>query len=450
MQTIRLPREIREFAEVFRAAGKSCYIVGGAVRDALLGSASSDFDAATDALPEEVIRLFRRVVPTGLKHGTVTVLWKGQSIETTTFRREIGYSDGRRPDRVEFGATIEEDLERRDFTINAMAWDPLASRLVDPQGGRSDLAARIIRAVGDPAARFEEDGLRALRAVRFAARLGFALDPATKEAIPGALGKLALVSAERVRDEIAKTLLAPRPSVGLRLMEESGMLRLLLPELAACRGVEQKGMHRFDVLDHSLLAADAIPPRLALRLAALCHDLGKPEARAIGPDGMPSFHRHEEYGARITEALLKRLRFPNALVEEVLHLVRQHMFHYEESWTDAAVRRFLARVGPEAVEPLLSLRLADTSATFGLPADPRGLMPFRERIEKVLEEGKALKLKDLAIGGAELASIGVPRGPVMGKILAELLETVLDDPAQNEAERLLGIARELKGKYGLG
>jgi tRNA nucleotidyltransferase/poly(A) polymerase len=450
MPSIIAPREIIEFARVFKQAGHELYIVGGAVRDSLLGRPLSDFDAASDARPEEVMSLFRKVIPTGVKHGTVTVLWKGHSIETTTFRTDHGYSDGRRPDVVEFGTSIEADLERRDFTINAMAFDPLEGRLVDPQGGRADIKARLVRAVGEPARRFEEDGLRLLRALRFACQLDFEVEGATFAAIAGALPRLSSVSAERIRDELCKILLSAAPSKGLRLMETSGMLELLLPELSICRGVEQKGLHRFDVLDHLYHAVDAAEPRLAIRLAALLHDTGKPAAKALGEDGIPTFYRHEEYSAEISEGILRRLRLPNEIIDRVLHLVRQHMFHYEDNWTDAAVRRFLARVGEKSLDDLLALRMADSAAMTGLRTDPRSLDPLRIRVEAVLAEQAALGVKDLAIGGNELAALGVPRGPVMGRMLGELLEAVLDDPELNTRERLSEIARRLMPKHGVG
>ncbi|MEI6875613.1 MAG: CCA tRNA nucleotidyltransferase, partial [Spirochaetota bacterium] len=237
MPNISVPRDLLDFARVFKEAGHQLFLVGGAVRDSLLGREVSDFDAATDARPERVIELFRKVIPTGIKHGTVTVLWKERNIETTTFRTDIGYLDGRRPDRVEFGVSLEQDLERRDFTINAMAWDPLRSRLVDPHGGRDDLKARLVRAVGDARERFEEDGLRILRALRFACQLDFDIAESTLASIPPSLGRLASVSAERLRDELIKILLSAVPSKGFRLMESSGVLELILTELSACRGV---------------------------------------------------------------------------------------------------------------------------------------------------------------------------------------------------------------------
>jgi tRNA nucleotidyltransferase (CCA-adding enzyme) len=449
MAGIAPPRSLLEIAAIMAEAGKACFLVGGAVRDYLIGRSVSDFDLATDALPQEIMKLFRRVVPTGVKHGTVTILYKGLSVEVTTFRAESAYSDGRHPDSVAFASTIEEDLSRRDFTMNAMAYDLRNRKLLDPYAGGADLARRCIRAVGDPLERFREDGLRPLRAIRFAAQLDFDIEKETLAAIPLALDRLRLVSAERIRDEFQKSILARRPSRALRLMETSGLLEELFPELSTCRGVEQKGMHRFDVLDHLLESLDASPPELGLRLAALFHDIGKPAAKVETPGDEPTFYRHEEISAQISQEVMRRLRFPNALIDEVVHLVRFHMFAYDDSWSDAAVRRFLARVGTEKVEALFALRLADGSGMAGVPADPRSLDAFRARIERVLSEDHAFGIKDLAIGGEELASLGVPRGPVMGMMLKELLETVLDDPEVNNPERLTEIAGRIKAKYGI-
>jgi len=449
MRAIRPPRELFDFARPLIEAGKACFLVGGAVRDYLLGREVSDFDAASDALPEEVAKLYRRVIPTGIKHGTVTVLFKGLEIEVTTFRTESDYGDGRHPDKVHFASTIEEDLSRRDFTINAMAFDLADRSLRDPHGGRDDLARGIVKAVGDPLERFGEDGLRPLRAIRFATQLGFEIEGATLAAIAPSLGRFRLVSRERVREELQKILLAERPSTGLRLLEGTGLLAEISPELTACRGVEQKGMHIYDVLDHLYASVDAAPPDLLLRLAALLHDIGKPAAKEERPGGEITFYRHEEYSARDAENLLKRLRFPNAVVEDVVLLIQCHMFSYDEAWSDAAVRRFIARVGPDNLDDLFALRLADGAGIVGRPIDPRSLEPLRGRIEAVLAAGQAFGLADLAVKGRDLASIGIAPGPAMGAVLKELLETVIDDPAMNERERLLAIAANIKGKYSV-
>jgi poly(A) polymerase/tRNA nucleotidyltransferase (CCA-adding enzyme) len=333
--------------------------------------------------------------------------------------------------------------------MNAMAWEVATGLLEDPFGGRSDIRARLVRSVGDAAARFSEDGLRPLRAVRFAAQLEFDIDPATFEAIGAALGTFRQVSAERMRDEFTKLLMSGQPARGLSLLEKSGLLGEMIPEIMPARGCSQKGMHAFDVMDHLFLAVEASKPDLALRLAALFHDIGKPAAKEDHPDGIPSFHNHERISSDMARAAMRRLKLPNDIIEKVLHLVLQHMFNYTPDWSDAAVRRFLARVGPESVEDLFDLRIADAAATAGTRPDPRPLDAFRNRIDAVLTSRDALGLKDLAIGGNDLAELGIPRGPVMGRILQALLETVLDDPLQNERDILLRIASNIKEKFGV-
>jgi putative nucleotidyltransferase with HDIG domain len=444
---MRIPAVARSLASVFAAAGRQCWLVGGAVRDLHLGRPLTDLDIATDARPEDVSQLFRAVIPTGARHGTVTVLFKGTRFEVTTFRTEEGYSDGRRPDRVRFAPSILDDLSRRDFTINAMAWDLVHHRLEDPHAGRTDLSARLIRAIGNPDERFREDGLRPLRACRFAAQLGFTIEASTKEAIPRALDVAARVSAERVRDEIVKILGSPRPSDGFRLMHDTGLLTLTLPELAAGNGLAQGDLHCWDVLTHSLMSCDAAPrDDLVLRLAALLHDVGKPPAVSAAPDGRPTFHGHERLSRSIATAVLERLRFPGAVTRDVAHLVGEHMFNYTDEWSDAAVRRLVARVGEQHIDRLIALRRADHAGMCPGNADayPQGLVLFAGRVEAVLGSAKALTVRELAVDGTDVMErLGIPAGPAVGTVLGELLEAVLEDPALNERDRLLAIAEKL-------
>lgn len=433
---------VKEVAGVLNRGGKQAFLVGGAVRDILRGKKAHDWDLATDARPEEVTALFKKVIPTGIRHGTVTILYKGVSLEVTTFRTESDYSDGRRPDRVEYAAAIEEDLSRRDFTMNALALELPGARLVDPFDGAEDIKRGIIRCVGKAEERFNEDGLRPLRALRFASQLGFTVDEAALGAIPGALGTTAKVSPERIRDELDKILRSPRPSAAFRLMEKTGLLRLLLPDLAACRGVEQKGYHRFDVLDHSLLACDYAAARgfpLHVTLAALFHDLGKPRTREL-KDGVWTFYNHERESARLAENILTSYRYPNAIIHAAVHLIEEHMFFYEDVWTDAAVRRFIIRVGEENLEDLYALRNCDTYGMAGIAPSPSLLLPLMRRADAVLAQSRALSLKDLAVSGKDLMETGLKPGPGMGIVLKELLETVVDDPALNSREKLLEIA----------
>lgn len=448
-QRIDVPTLLKDFAAVFKAAGFSCWFVGGAVRDRLLGKPAEDWDAATDATPQQVMGLFRSVIPIGLQHGTVVVRWRGASIETTTLRVDGVYRDGRRPETVQFTSELCEDLSRRDFTINGMAVDPFSGTVIDLFDGLTDLANGLVRAIGDPLVRFAEDGLRPLRAIRFACRFGFSIDGPTLAAIPFSIDQFRKVSVERIREEFSKILLATRPSIGIGLLETTGLLPEFLPELAACRGVGQGGPHRFDVFDHQAQACNATPAELELRLAALLHDIGKPARRVAGPDGGLSFHGHDQLSAEMSGQALRRLKYPNTIISQVTHLVRHHMFDYSADWSDAAVRRFVHRVGLDMVRPLALLRLADMTGARGCPADPRSVLPLLDRVAALQARDQAFTLKDLAIGGDDLAASGWPKGPLMGRVLAELLETVLDDPDLNERERLLAIASRLKGKYGI-
>ena len=417
------------------------------MRDILLDRPHTDYDIATDAHPAQVIPLFRSVIPTGIKHGTVTVHFKGTIFEVTTFRTEAAYADGRRPDTVTFTPSIIDDLARRDFTINAIAYDLLSDHVADPHEGRRDLRAGIIRAIGDPSERFREDGLRPLRACRFAAQLGFSVDEPTRTAIPGSLDILARVSAERVRDEILKILQAPLPSVGFALMKDTGILAVVLPELLEGEGVQQGSFHCHDVFRHSLYACDAAPREsLALRLAALLHDVGKPRTRGAGADGRPTFYGHEKVSTELTQEILLRLKLPNTTIKEVSHLVAHHMFNYQEEWSDAAVRRLIARVGEGSIDDIIALRRADQVGMCPENAQyfPKGLAEFAGRVGAVMEAGRAFTVSKLAIDGTILMEkLGMKPGPRVGIILNELLQSVLEDPALNDSERLLDIARKL-------
>ena len=455
---------VKEAAVIFTGEGKQVYLVGGAVRDLLRGQRVKDWDLATDARPEEVIAFFRDrkargngeklqcfVVPTGIKHGTVTVHFKGLSMEVTTFRSDSGYSDGRRPDRVEFGNSMEADLSRRDFTMNAAAYKLPSGPLLDPFEGRQDIKKGIIRSVGNAEERFSEDGLRPVRALRFASQLNFTIEEKTLAAIPGALPLTAKVAAERIRDELDKIIASEEPSKALLLMEETGLLKLTIPELANCRGVEQKGYHLFDVLDHSLLACDfaareGMPQEV--RLAALYHDLGKPVTVQIDENGIRSFHRHEKESSDLARNIMLRFRYPNAVTEKVCHLVEEHMFSYSDNWTDAAVRRFIIRAGEENLKDLFALRRADAYGMTKTVPSHDYLLPLMERTANILAQKRALSLKDLAVSGRELIASGINPGKHMGIILNELLEAVVEDPEQNTREKLLEIAVKLNQRYG--
>jgi tRNA nucleotidyltransferase/poly(A) polymerase len=442
---------LKEIAAVFTENGKKVFLVGGGVRDRIRGEKPKDLDLATDAEPDEVCAMFRKrgyaVTPTGIKHGTVTVFFRNTAFETTTFRDESDYVDGRRPKSVSFSKSIEEDLSRRDFTMNAVAVELPSGRIFDPFGGIPDIKARLIRCVGNPLDRFSEDGLRPLRACRFAAQLGFSVDRTLASAIPQTLQTAVKVSMERVRDEFTKIVLSQKPSVGLLLMEETGLLRLFAPELTDCRGVEQKGFHRFDVLDHLLLACDYASAEhrcLEVRLAALFHDVGKPSTRLLDESGVWTFYRHEHESAQLCRIILTRFRFSNAVTDAVCHLVAEHMFFFENIWTDAAVRRFIMRIGIENLENTYALRRADAFAITSQPLPTGFLSDLISRVDAELAKNQALSLKDLAVSGKDLIGIGIKPGPRMGAILNELLDSVVRDPELNTREKLLEIAGKME------
>ncbi len=426
---------------ILHDAGHAAFIVGGSLRDALLGRTPADWDMATDARPDRLVTLFPGAVYEN-RFGTVAVRRDEDVFEITTFRTEHDYADFRRPHRVEFGDQIETDLARRDFTVNAMAWGRGAGEqgpitLVDPFGGLADLAPGRLRAVGDPDARFGEDALRMVRAVRLAATLDFEIDAATLAAIARNAALAGHLSGERVGAELAKLLAAPQPSIGLRLAQETGLLAVISPELAAQRGISQNKVQGEDLWDHTLRTVDASPAdRPVVRLAALVHDIGKPATLSDG-----HFHHHDVVGARLAGELLRRLRFPRTAAEEVAHLVRRHMFTVDPHATDAAVRRFIKRIGKADLDALFALRRADDIGSGMAPDDP-DITAFRVRIDAELAAEAALDRYALAIDGKDLIrELDLVPGPRLGRVIDALVDAVIADPALNERGTLLLLAQ---------
>jgi putative nucleotidyltransferase with HDIG domain len=420
------------------------------VRDALLDRPAVDWDLATDARPDRILGLFPGAIYEN-RFGTVAVRDGATTHQVTTFRSDHDYADFRRPHHVEFGDEIGLDLARRDFTVNAMAWGadaPAAQagqpttptpHLVDPHDGAADVAARTLRAVGDPVARFREDALRIVRAIRLATTLEFSIEPATRRALETEAGLVAHLSGERIAAELEKLLAAPSPSIGLRLLADTGVLGVISPALAAQRGLAQNKIEGEDLLDHTLRTVDAAPAtRPVVRLAALVHDIGKPATLEDGP-----FRGHETVGAELAAALLDRLHLPRVVTERVVELVRQHMFTYDPSWGEAGVRRFIQRVGTANLEDLFALREADNIGS-GVEAAAHGLGELRSRVRDQLAAHAVLDLRHLAVDGDDLiAELGVPPGPTLGRMLDALLEHVVGDPALNDRATLLLIAESM-------
>jgi poly(A) polymerase/tRNA nucleotidyltransferase (CCA-adding enzyme) len=453
-----IPKKVRDICVTLNGAGFEAYLVGGCVRDMILGRPPKDWDIATNAKPEEVMKLFKDSVYEN-DFGTVIVKTEEtlgpdrdgengsdviKAVEVTTYRIEGRYSDKRHPDEVRFAKTIEEDLSRRDFTMNAMAFDPLIANrqsleLVDPFFGQEDLKRRSIRTVGNPEDRFNEDALRMMRAVRFAVELDFEVEPNTRRAIEGSAGSLEEIAKERIRDEFEKIIMAPDAARGILLLEELDLLRYVLPELREGINVGQNKHHIYTVFEHNIKALDYAARQgysLPVRLASLLHDIGKPKSKVgDGPDS--TFYQHEYIGAKMTIRALDRLRFPKDLVEQVAHLVRRHMFHYNVGEiSPAGVRRFIVRVGPENIDNLLKVREADRIGS-GVPkAVPYKLRHLLFMIDKVKRDPLSPKMLKVT-GDDVMRELGIGPGPRIGWILASLLEEVLEDPKANERETLI-------------
>lgn len=451
MNTIQIPVDVEELCLTLRQSGFQGWLVGGAVRDALMGKEPHDWDIATNASPEQVQRIFPKTFPTGIDHGTVTVRTNHTNYEVTTFRGDGTYSDGRRPDGVHFLDNIEGDLARRDFTVNAIAYDPIQAKFSDPFRGIEDIQNRILRAVGSAEQRFSEDGLRCLRAARFSATLGFTIDPSTLAAIRPTRHAYEQVSAERIRDEWMKSMAAPKPSTAFQVMLDHGLLEHTAPEFLEMVGCKQNRYHEYDVWGHTMAVMDALPAEdPILRMTGLFHDVAKPRTRCFCEERQDyTFHEHEVYGAEMTHAIFNRLRFSTDTRTRVCHLVRHHLIHYQPDWQDKAVRRWVSRVTPEHMGSLFTLAMADIAGKGDAKThmDVDVIVEFQERI-KALESATPTPtgIKSLAINGNDLMTeLGVPQGPQLGKVLKVLLDEVTDAPELNSKEVLLGRAKILMG-----
>src|SRR3989344_5258740 len=443
-----LSKEVKNTLETLQNKGFQAFVVGGCVRDILIKRIPEDWDIATNATPEEIQEIFpqnfyeNKFFTVTIQTGSIDPVLK--DIEITTFRSDAKYGDRRHPEKVEYAKTIEEDLSRRDFTMNAIALT-LKGNLVDPFEGQEDLKKKIIRAVGIPTERFQEDALRMMRAVRLSATLGLSLEKNTLSALEENAGLLKEISQERVRDELVKIIMSKRAVQGLETLRETGLLQYILPELLEGYGVTQNKHHIYTVWEHNLYSlqyAVKMEWSLEVRLASLLHDVAKPRVKkGEGPDSM--FYGHDVVGAELTFQIISRLKFPNKDIEKISRLVRYHMFYYNvDEVSDSSVRRIVRNVGVEYVEDLLRLRMADRIGS-GVPkAEPYKLRHLRYLLEKVALD--PLSPKMLQINGNDVMKLGsIPAGPAIGQVLDVLLSEVLDDPTKNTREYLEPRAKEL-------
>ena len=432
---ILLPAPVRTAIERLNARGFSAYVVGGCVRDSLIGRVPQDWDVTTSATPEETKEVFSdcRLIETGVKHGTVTVLLCGETLEITTYRVDGDYIDNRHPSSVTFSRSLEDDLARRDFTVNAMAYHPKTG-IVDLYGGKDDLAKKLIRAVGEPEKRFDEDGLRILRGLRFASALGFSIEEKTAAAIHAKRELLQNISPERIREEFCKLLMGQ----GAReiLLDYSDVIAVFLPEIAPCVGFDQQSVyHCYDVYTHMVEALAASEPDLITRLALFFHDIGKPDTFFRDERG-GHFHDHFKRGAVLTEAILKRLRFPNDTVERVTRLVERHDIPIPA--TDRSVKRLMRLFSDEDIDRLMEIKRCDRLAHAEGHRDPvESLTAIPELVKQIRAEEACFDLSGLAVKGDDLLAIGIPAGPEIGAILQMLLDKVIDGDLPNDKEILL-------------
>lgn len=442
-----IPKPILDVSNILVQAGFESYIVGGCVRDLILKRIPKDWDLTTNATPEQIIPLFTKTFYEN-SFGTVgVVLDEKTTVEVTPYRIESSYSDNRHPDKVLFSNILEDDLQRRDFTINALACDPRTGEVVDNFDGYQDIISKTIKAVGSPDKRFTEDALRLLRAIRFSAELGFTIDFETQNSILKNADLIKNISSERIRDELTKIIMSDNPMMGFVFLEKLGLLRHILPEISNAVGVNQNQAHSYDVFEHLLrslqCSADKKYP-FYVRLSALLHDVGKPTTQRYVKERKDyTFHGHEVVGAKMAEQILKRLKFKNDISKIVLKMVRWHMFFSDtEQISLSAVRRIIRNVGPEHIWDLVNLRICDRVGTGRPKEDPYRLRKYMSMIEEVLRE--PVSVSKLKIGGNELMQLtNMPAGPKIGFILNILLEDIIDSPEHNNDEYLRKRALEL-------
>ena len=433
---IVLPENVKNIIEELNKAGYEAYAVGGCVRDSILGRVPNDWDITTNAKPLDVKSIFRRTVDTGLKHGTVTVLIGKEPYEVTTYRIDGEYEDSRHPKEVSFTSDLKEDLLRRDFTINAMAYND-TDGLVDIFGGMEDIEAKVIRCVGEPKERFSEDALRLLRAIRFAAQLGYNIEEKTYEAIKELSPTLKNISAERIQAELNKILISDNPSM-LKTAFETGLTAQFIPELDLCFNTVQNNPHHcYNVGDHIIKAIESIEPEKTLRLTMLLHDIAKPQCKKTGEDGIDHFHGHQIKSSEMAVEILRRLKYDNDTIDKTKRFVKYHDERLEAG--TKIMRRAMNRIGADAFPDIFKVWVADVSAQSDYQREEKFVRIERNKsdYEEIIAKNECVTLKDLAVTGRDLINAGMQAGPALGEVLDQMLKDVIEEPEHNNKEYLL-------------
>ena len=441
---MKIPKYVDLIINRLESAGYEAYIVGGAIRNTLLNKEPKDYDIATNAIPEEIEEIFNdfRTIVAGKEFGTIVVSQKEGDVEITTFRREGDYIDGRRPEWVSFSNNIIEDLSRRDFTINAMAYN-VETGLVDPFDGKKDLEKALIKTVGDPEKRFQEDYLRILRSIRFSSELGFTIEENTFKASKKYVYNIEKVSAERIREEFFRIILSEKPSSGIMNLEEMGALNIILKELSDMVGFNQKNPHhKRDLYGHTLCVLDKVDPILNLRLAALFHDIGKPHTQSIDKEGIAHYYNHHKIGAKMAEDILKRFKASNELINKTTILILEHMNHHNE-FSHKGLKRLIRKVGEKEIFNLFSLQKADIKCS-NPNASIDHIIEREKKVKDVLDNKEAIDIFQLDINGKDLIEIGFKEGKIIGETLDYLLDRVMEEPALNQKEILRDLAKGYK------
>lgn len=439
---IQLPEKVKIIIQTLQEAGCEAYAVGGCIRDSLLGRTPDDWDITTSAKPAQIKEIFQRTADTGIQHGTVTVLLDGEGFEVTTFRIDGEYEDSRHPREVTFTSNLSEDLKRRDFTINAMAYNEQAG-LVDLFHGREDMQKGLVRCVGEPGERFREDALRMMRAIRFSAQLGYAIEPETAEAIRKLAPSLSHISAERIQTELVKLVLSPHPEY-LGRAYEMGVTKVFFPEWDEAMETRQNNPHHcYNVGEHMLRSMAAIKPDKVLRLTMMLHDIGKPKTLTTDPEGTDHFYGHAERGEEMARQILRRLKFDNETIRKVSRLVLYHDYGNSVTPDTRMVRRAMNKIGTDIFPLLLPVKRADMEAqsSFQKEQKQKKLKVWEECCQRIQEQQQCVTLKDLAVTGRDLIAYGMAPGRELGETLQQMLETVLDHPEYNTKEYLLSLIK---------